>query len=99
MPERYWLAKQEVLHSLEGVQMQVDSTNTEVTHPKLREPFLLFMNILVAVLGAIIGVQIIVTLGVTPNTAIIGAIVAILVSRIPGQLFSSFRSVHRQNLM
>jgi uncharacterized oligopeptide transporter (OPT) family protein len=79
--------------------MQVDSTNSEVTHPKLREPFLLFMNILVAILGAIIGVQIIVTLGVTPNTAIIGAIVAILVSRIPGQIFASFRSVHRQNLM
>nr|BBH88184.1 membrane protein [Thermosporothrix sp. COM3] len=71
----------------------------EKHHPRLFEPASLIMNIVVGLLGAIIGIQIIVTLGVTPNTAIIGALIAILVSRIPLQFFAKFRSVHRQNLM
>ncbi|MCL4367771.1 MAG: OPT/YSL family transporter [Actinobacteria bacterium] len=52
-----------------------------------------------SVVGAIIGLQVITTLGVTPNTSIIGVLVAIVVSRIPGQVFNRFRSVHRQNLV
>jgi len=57
------------------------------------------MNVLLSVLGAIIGVQIITTLGVTPNTSIIGVLVAILVSRVPLAVFGRFRSIHRQNLV
>ncbi|MFH8136228.1 OPT/YSL family transporter [Pantoea osteomyelitidis] len=51
-----------------------------------------------SVFGAIIGVQLLTTLGVTPNTAIIGAMAAMIVARIPLQSFARFRSVHIQNL-
>lgn len=48
--------------------------------------------------GAIIGIQLLTTLGVTPNTSIIGALVAMILARVPLQLFARFRSVHFQNL-
>lgn len=71
----------------------------EKYHPRALEPGVLVMNAIMSVIGAIIGLQIITTLGVTPNTAIIGVLVAIVVSRIPGAMFRRFRSVHRQNLV
>jgi uncharacterized oligopeptide transporter (OPT) family protein len=52
-----------------------------------------------SVVGAIIGLQILTTLGVTPNTSIIGVLVAILISRVPISFFKRFRSIHRQNLI
>ncbi|WP_408008463.1 OPT/YSL family transporter [Pseudalkalibacillus sp. A8] len=60
--------------------------------------FVIF-SILVAILGAIIGMQIIVTLGITPNTSIIGALIAILIARIPMQLFYRYKSLENQNLL
>ncbi len=68
-------------------------------HPSAFEPFSLLLNIALSVFGAIIGMQLITSLGVTPSTAIIGAIAAMLIARIPMQIFSRFRSVHRQNLV
>lgn len=71
----------------------------ETYHPRALEPGVLVMNTIMSVVGAIIGLQILTTLGVTPNTAIIGVLVAIVVSRIPGAMFKRFRSIHRQNLV
>ncbi len=71
----------------------------EKYHPRALEPGVLVMNTIMSMIGAIIGLQILTTLGVTPNTAIIGVLVAIVVSRIPGAMFNRFRSVHRQNLV
>jgi uncharacterized oligopeptide transporter (OPT) family protein len=71
----------------------------ETYHPRALEPAVLVMNTIMSVIGAIIGLQLITTLGVTPNTAIIGVLVAIVVSRIPGAIFKRFRSIHRQNLV
>lgn len=51
-----------------------------------------------SVFVVIIGVQLLTTLGVTPNTAIIGAMVAMIIARIPLQSFMRFRSIHIQNL-
>lgn len=68
-------------------------------HPSIFEPFALTLNIVTAVLGAIIGMQIVTTLGVTPNTAIIGALVAMLIARIPISIFTKYKSIHRQNLV
>lgn len=68
-------------------------------HPTVFEPVVLGLLILSAIAGALIGMQLIVSLGVTPNTAIIGVLVAIVVSRIPVGMFVRFRSVHRQNLV
>ncbi|MFP7492468.1 OPT/YSL family transporter [Terribacillus saccharophilus] len=68
-------------------------------HPKLFEPVTFILTVVTAVLGAIIGIQIVTTLGVTPNTSIIGALVAMLVARIPLMIFKKYKSVHRQNLI
>ncbi|KTT15372.1 OPT/YSL family transporter [Pseudacidovorax intermedius] len=54
--------------------------------------------LLLSVLGAIIGIQLLTTLGVTPNTSLIGALVAMVAARIPLRWFSTYRSVHVQNM-
>ncbi|TDF94425.1 OPT/YSL family transporter [Paenibacillus piri] len=71
----------------------------EKKHPSIFEPFALILNVVTAAVGAIIGMQIVTTLGVTPNTAIIGALVAMLIARIPITVFKKYRSIHRQNLV
>ncbi|GEA14690.1 MAG: hypothetical protein PWR22_1621 [Moorella sp. (in: firmicutes)] len=68
-------------------------------HPRAFEPVVLILNIILSVLGAIIGLQILTTLGVTPNTSIIGVLVAIALSRIPAGWLARYRSIHRQNLV
>ncbi|MBM7837129.1 putative oligopeptide transporter (OPT) family protein [Alkalihalobacillus xiaoxiensis] len=60
---------------------------------------LILLSVLIAVFGAIIGMQIITSLGVTPNTSIIGAMVAMLIARIPAQLFYRYRKLETQNLV
>ncbi|WP_240415061.1 OPT/YSL family transporter [Paenibacillus periandrae] len=68
-------------------------------HPSIFEPVALIMNIFLAIVGAVIGMQLMTSLGLTPNTAIIGAVIAMLIGRIPIPAFSMFKSIHRQNLM
>ena len=79
--------------------MELLKKSEDNIHPRALEPTVLILNILLAVLGAIIGMQIITTLGVTPNTALIGVLVALALSRLPGSLFARYRSIHRQNLV
>lgn len=67
-------------------------------HPRVFEPATFCLLIVLAVFGAIIGVQLLVSLGVTPNTAIIGAMVAMIVARVPLKFFGHYRSIHVQNL-
>jgi uncharacterized oligopeptide transporter (OPT) family protein len=67
-------------------------------HPKVTEPFTLVLIVVLSIFGAIVGLQLITTLGITANTSIIGALVAMAVARVPLAYFRSFRSVHRQNL-
>ncbi|UCG89418.1 MAG: OPT/YSL family transporter [Gemmatimonadota bacterium] len=69
------------------------------SHPRTFEPATLALLVAASVVGAIIGLQILTTLGITPNTSIIGVLVAILVSRVPIAIFRRFRSIHRQNLV
>ncbi|QQE74325.1 OPT/YSL family transporter [Brevibacillus composti] len=81
----------------------MSSMNGEKTkkekHPSIFEPFALILNIVTAVIGAVIGMQLVTSLGITPNTAIIGALIAMLIARLPITLFSKYKSVHRQNLV
>lgn len=72
---------------------------TASEHPKAFEPAVLILNILMCCLGAIIGLELIVRTGVTPNTSIVGALFAILISRIPIAFLKKYRSIHRQNLI
>jgi len=68
-------------------------------HPSAFEGKILVMNILLAFLGAIVGLELITRLGISTNTSIIGALIAILVSRIPIALLRDYADLHRQNLL
>jgi uncharacterized oligopeptide transporter (OPT) family protein len=67
-------------------------------HPSLFEPATFILIVILCILGAIIGLQLLTTLGVTPNTSLIGAIGAMAIARIPVAVFKRFRSIHIQNL-
>lgn len=68
-------------------------------HPRAFEPLTLVVTIALSVLGAIIGVHLITTLGISANTSVIGAVIAMLLGRITFFGFAKFRSRHRQNLV
>jgi len=67
-------------------------------HPKATGPVMLLFTVLLSAAGSIIGLQLITTLGITPNTALVGVLLTIAVSRIPLPFLKVFRSVHAQNL-
>lgn len=56
-------------------------------HPKAYAPHILILNIVMSILGAIIGLELIVRTGVAPNTSIVGALFAIVISRLPVCIF------------
>lgn len=67
-------------------------------HPSVFEPTTLILLTVLCVVGAIIGMQMLVTLGVTANTSIVGALIAMALARVPLRALGRFRSVHVQNL-
>lgn len=69
------------------------------SHPKAVEPVVLGLTVVLSVVGAFIGLHLVTTLGITANTAVIGALVAMLVGRIPLMHLRRMRSIHRQNLV
>ena len=72
---------------------------TDMRHPKAFEPLSFIILVLVSIVGAVVGMQLIVTLGISAHTAIIGALLAMLLARVPLAALRRFRSVHRQNLV
>lgn len=68
-------------------------------HPSIREPATLLAGLALAALGAVIGLQLLTRVGITPNSSVIGAVVAIALARIPLAVFRPFASVDRQNLL
>lgn len=82
-----------------AVQSAIPAANVpQGPHPAAFAPATLILIVLLSVFGAVIGVQLIVQLGVTPNTSIIGALVAMILARVPLTLFARYRSIHVQNL-
>lgn len=79
-------------------QSQDSNDLNSIEYLKCFNPATFIFLIILAIFGAIIGIQLLTTLGVTPNTAIIGALIAMLIARIPLFLLRRFRSVHVQNL-
>jgi len=67
-------------------------------HPRFLEPTSLLLLAPLCVIGAIIGVQLIVTLGITANTSLIGALAAMGLARIPLRALARYRNIHVQNL-
>lgn len=87
------------MHQVPGGMVAQQIETAKSRHPSVFEPVPLALNIVLSVIGAIIGLQLITQLGITANTAIIGALVAMLVGRVPVGVLQSFRSIHRQNLI
>lgn len=69
-----------------------------MTHPRTFAPAVLGPLIAIGLIGAVLGVQLVTTLGVTPNTSLVGAVVAMLLGRVPVLGLRAFRSPHAQNL-
>jgi uncharacterized oligopeptide transporter (OPT) family protein len=75
-----------------------EAQGTPAQHPATFAPGTFLLLLVLCAFGAIIGVQLILQLGVTPNTSLIGALVAMLLARVPLALFARYRSIHVQNL-
>jgi uncharacterized oligopeptide transporter (OPT) family protein len=67
-------------------------------HPRFLELASLALLTPRCIVGAIIGVQLVVTLGITANTSLIGALAGMMLARIPLAAFARYRSIHVQNL-
>jgi uncharacterized oligopeptide transporter (OPT) family protein len=87
---------------------QADSLNVNeflkeqcaVPHPKtLREPGTMIIILITGVLGAIIGMELMVNVGISANTSIIGALIAVMVGFIPIKALRGFQNIHRQNIV
>lgn len=74
------------------------ATAIPARHPTIFEPATLALLAVLCVVGAVIGMQLLVTLGVTANTSIVGALVAMGLARVPVRAFARYRSIHVQNL-
>jgi len=68
-------------------------------HPSIFEPATLFFGVAMAILGAVIGIQLLTRVGITPNSSVIAAVLAIALARIPIAVCRPFASLARQNLM
>nr|WP_315099751.1 OPT/YSL family transporter [uncultured Fretibacterium sp.] len=68
-------------------------------HIKTLEGNTFILSVLVSAASAIICMQIISRIGFTPNTSIIGALIAMMLARIPMEGMRKFRSLDRQNLV
>lgn len=69
-----------------------------VTHPRTFALAVLGPLVVISLTGAVLGVQLVTSLGVTPNTSLVGAVVAMLIGRLPMLGLGVFRSIHAQNL-
>ena len=67
-------------------------------HPRFFEPSVFLLIAPLCIVGSIIGMQLLVTLGITANTSLIGVLAALVLSRIPLGAFVRYRNVHVQNL-
>lgn len=76
-----------------------NNPRTEEKHPTIFNPAILIVIVLMAVIGAMIGVQLITTLGISANTSIVGAVFAMILARIPLRYLVKFKSIHSQNLV
>ncbi len=72
--------------------------DTGHAHPKVREPMTFVLLAVLSVVGAVIGADLVAKLGISANTAVVGALIAMLIGRVPVAGLRRMRSVHRQNL-
>src|SRR5438132_815247 len=68
------------------------------SHPRALAPDNLVLTLVLSVIGAVVGMHVIATVGLTPSTSLIGALAAMALARVPLRMFGGFRSPHAQNL-
>lgn len=68
-------------------------------HPSAWAPRTLIVTVLLSVLGAFIGLNLVTTLGISANTSVIGALIAMIIGRVGIWGFREFRDTNRQNLV
>ncbi|WP_353946822.1 OPT/YSL family transporter [Streptomyces sp. HUAS MG91] len=73
-------------------------TSSGAGHPRVTEPVVFIVLAVLSVVGAVIGADLVAKLGISANTSVVGALIAMLIGRIPLAGLRSMRSVHRQNL-
>ncbi len=74
------------------------TTTTRERHPRFFDLASLALIAPLCVVGAIIGTQLIVTLGITTNTSLIGALAGMALGRLPFAYLTRYKSIHVQNL-
>ena len=74
-------------------------SSVAAAHPRAFEFGTLIVSVLLSLLGAVIGVHLITTLGISANTSVIGAVIAMLIGRFSFLGLSKFRDPHRQNIV
>ena len=79
--------------------METTGRQIQTSHARAFEPGTFIISVLMAAFSGAICMQIISKLGITPNTSIIGAVVAMAIARVPLKSFQRFRSLDRQNLV
>lgn len=73
--------------------------NNQQYHVKALERETLLLSLIVSAASAIICMQIISRIGFSSNTSIIGALIAMMLARLPMKSMMKFRSLDRQNLV
>ncbi|MFI5012422.1 MAG: OPT/YSL family transporter [Hyphomicrobiales bacterium] len=74
------------------------TTTTTERHPVFFSLSSLVLIAPLCIVGAIIGTQLIVTLGITTNTSLIGALAGMALGRLPLAYLTRYKSIHVQNL-
>jgi len=67
-------------------------------HPAFFRPASLLLITPLCIMGSVIGMQVLIRLGVTTNTALIGALAGMALGRVRLPALSIYRSIHVQNL-
>lgn len=75
-----------------------ERTDQPLRHPRAFEPSSIIFMIALSVLGAFIGLRLITTLGISANTSVIGALLAMMLGRVAIFGLARFRDKNRQNL-
>lgn len=68
-------------------------------HPKAFTPSIVIVMLLCSLVGGIIGMELIVKFGLSTNSSIIGALIAVIVGMLPMKFARKFRNIHTQNLV
>lgn len=76
----------------------LDAPGVRVPHPRFFSWASLLLITPLCVLGSVVGMQVLVRLGVTTNTALIGALAAMGLGRVPLGFLRRYRDIHVQNL-